>query len=154
MRLESVVNGPGFASGLYGPLHLSVWDTAATVDQARKAAANLAALGRGEDRILMMAVLGPSCPPPDNAVRDIFAAELNRLSGRITAVANIIEGQGFRAAAMRAVLTGLTLVLRSQQQEQKACATVEEGSQFLAGHSQGRLTAPEISRAVILLRPA
>lgn len=152
MKLESVISGPGFASGVYGPVLISVWDSAATVEQARSASSLLAALGRTEDHILMMAVLGPSCPPPDNAVRDIFAAEINRLGGRITAVANIVEGQGFRAAAMRAVLTGLTLVIRSSQQ-QRACATVDEGAHFLAEHSQGRLTAAAISRAVIQLRP-
>lgn len=152
MKLESVISTPGFASGVYGPLLVSIWDTAATVDQARSAASMLAALGRTEDQILMMAVLGPSCPPPDNAVRDIFAAEINRLSGRIAAVANIVEGQGFRAAAMRAVLTGLALVIRSPQL-QKACPTVDDGAHFLADHSHGRLTASAISRTVIQLRP-
>lgn len=152
MRLESVINGPGFASGIFGPLHLSVWDTAATLEQARSAAANLALLGRTEEQILLMAVLGPNCPPPDGAVRDVFAAEINRLNGRIAAIANIVEGQGFRAAAMRGVLTGLALVIRSGQQH-KACASVDEGSRFLAEHSQGRLTAAHIARAVIQLRP-
>lgn len=152
MRLESVIHGPGFATAVYGPLHLSVWDTATTIDQARSAASNLATLGRTEEHILMMSVLGPSCPPPDSAVREVFATELNRLTGRIAAVANIVEGQGFRAAALRGVLTGLALVIRSAQQ-QRTCASVDEGGHFLAAHSGGRLTAAAISRAVIQLRP-
>lgn len=153
MSLTSVVSGAGFAAGIVGPLHVTVWDTAVGVAHARMASDLLAKLGRNEDRVLVMAVLGPNTPPPDSVVREIFATEFGRLGPRVVAVANVIEGQGFRAAAMRAVVTGLTLVIRAAH-PQKACSTIDEGSHFLADLSDGRLTPSAITRAVFQLRSA
>lgn len=151
MRVSSVVSAPGFNAGLVGPLHISVWDAAVTTEHARNAATLLTTLAKSEPRVLVLAVLGPNTPPPDGAVRDIFASEFARLGNRVMAVANVIEGQGFRAAAMRAVVTGLTLVVRANH-PQKACATVEEGSLWIAEQSEGAVTASDITRAVLQLR--
>lgn len=151
MKLESVFTSAGFATGRFGPLHLSIWDAAATREPALKAIEVLAALGRQEDRVLVMAVLGPNTPPPDNVVRDLFAAEFGRLGKRVAAVANVIEGSGFRAATMRAVVTGLTLVIRAGH-PQRACPTIDDGALFIAEHSEGRLSVDQIRRAALDLR--
>ena len=151
MNLESVSLAPGFAAARFGPLHLSIWEAPATVAQATIAIETLSAIGRTEDRVLVMAVLGPNTPPPDNAVRDLFAKEFSRLGSRVAAVANVIEGQGFRAATMRAVVTGLTLVIRAGH-PQKACHSIDIGSDFIAQNSASRLTTEQIARATKELR--
>lgn len=151
MEVRSVTSAPGFRAGLLGPLHISVWDTQVLPEHARSAAALLAQLGRVEDRVLVLAVLGPNAPPPDGVVRDIFASEFNRLGPRVAAVANVIEGQGFRAAALRAVVTGLALVIPVGPR-QKACMTLEEGALFIADRSEGRLQADAVRRAVLGMR--
>lgn len=151
MELKSVTSAPGFRAGLFGPLHISIWDTQVVPEHARSAAALLAQLGRVEDRALVLAVLGPNTPPPDGIVRDIFASEFSRLGPRVVAVANVIEGQGFRAAAMRAVVTGLALVIQAGPR-QKACMTLEEGAMFIAERSEGRLQADAVRRAALGLR--
>jgi hypothetical protein len=151
MRLEQVTRLPGFACGVVGPLALSVWDGVATPVHARAAASLLASLAKTEKGMLVMAVLGPNNPPPDGEVRDILAQELTKCDDRIRAVAQTIEGQGFRAATLRAVLTGMSLVLRTKRPE-KVCSSVEEAAQFLAPHSQGRISAYDIERAVVELR--
>lgn len=151
MKLDSVSTHPGFAAGRLGPLHLSIWDTRSTPEQAARAIEVLEGLGREEERVLVLAVLGANTPPPDDAVRDLFAAGFGRLGKRVVAVGNVIEGQGFRAATMRAVVTGLTLVIRAPH-PQRTFATIEEGARFIAEQSEGRLTTDQVRRVAIELR--
>ena len=142
---------PGLASAAFGPLAISVWTSAPTLEHASTAATLLASLGKVQPKLLVLAVLGPNTPPPDGAVREILAHQLTRLGAQIAAVANVVEGQGFRAATMRAVLTGMVLVIRPTY-PQRACATIEEAAGFLAERSDTRLDAPGIVRAVQKLR--
>lgn len=151
MRVEQITRLPGFACGAVGPIAISVWDGPATTTHARAAAALLASVHRAEKSMLVLAVLGPNNPPPDGEVRDIIAQQVTKCEDRIRAVSQVIEGQGFRAATIRAVLTGMSLVLRTKRPE-KVCNTVEEAASFLAPHTQGRVSAFDITRAVAELR--
>jgi hypothetical protein len=151
MKLELVHRSPGFASGAYGPLAISVWDDAPSREHAMNAASLLDSVARAHKEVLLLAVVGPDCPPPESAVREILAAELRRLSKQIVASANLVEGQGFRAAALRSVLTGMALLVRPPY-PQKICATMTEASEFLVGYSGGQLTTSVIARSVDELR--
>jgi hypothetical protein len=151
MEIQLVGKSVGFAAGSYGPIALSVWNGPSTPEHARQAAALLAAVARAEDKILMMAVLGPEVPPPDAAVREILSEQIQKIEKQILATANVIEGQGFRAATIRAVITGMGLVIRPPY-PQKVFARVEQGAAFLAENSQGRLSASNVVRAVHDLR--
>lgn len=149
--MENVAKSAGFATAAFGPLALSVWDSIPTPSQARSAATLLATLAKTEKNILVMAVLGANVPPPDGEVREILSQQLAKIDDRVRAVANVIEGQGFRAATVRAVLTGMSLVLRTKRPE-KVCNSVEEAGLFVASHSDRRLTMTDVTRAVADLR--
>jgi hypothetical protein len=75
------------------------------------------------------------------------------LGDKARAVVQVVEGQGFRAAAIRGVLIGMGLVIRPKHPE-KVCQTVGEGAQFLCQYSDGRLLPHDVVRAVAELRGA
>jgi hypothetical protein len=49
-------------------------------------------------------------PVPSGAARDQIAMMYTRHAQRLRAVAMVVEGQGFRAAAMRAAFTGVNII--------------------------------------------
>ncbi|HWL86011.1 MAG TPA: hypothetical protein VNO21_09425 [Polyangiaceae bacterium] len=151
MRLRLVTKSPGFSLGVAGPLLIVWWDALPTAGQAHKAGEALAALGRAENRVLVVVILGAGVPPPDADVRKIVAAQVSHLAGRIAGIANVVEGEGFRGAAARAMLTGMALVMRPAYPH-KTVATVEDAAVFLAPHSDGRLTVTDIVLASRELR--
>lgn len=151
MKLENVTRTQGFASGSFGPLAISIWDAPPRQVDARTAAELLSTLAKREPRMLVLAVLGPDTPPPESAVRDTLARKLADVGAKVRGVANVVEGQGFRSATMRAVLTGMALVIRPTY-PQVACASILEGSRFVAEHSELRLDASAVAAAVRELR--
>ena len=152
MKLENVTRVRGFASGSFGPLAVSIWDAPARVDDARVAADLLSTVSRHSAPLLVLAVLGPETPPPDGPVRDMLAKRITELGDKkIACVANVVEGQGFRAAALRGVLSGMGAMIRPKF-PQITAATIPEASQALAENSQNRLTSLAIAQAVRELR--
>ncbi|WP_394839341.1 hypothetical protein LVJ94_20860 [Pendulispora rubella] len=151
MNLRLVTRAPGFATGSIGNLAISFWESQQTAEQAHHAAEVLSALGRTEGRVLVLAVLPPTAPAPSNAVRSVISNAFTRLGSQIHAVANAVEGDGFRAATMRAVVTSMALVIRPSYPV-KTVATVEDAAEFLAAHSDGRLTVSDIVLASRELR--
>jgi hypothetical protein len=151
MELQYVRKSPGFVAGAFGPLVVSVWDATPTEEHARHAVSVLSQVARVERRMLVVAIVGRDTPPPDSVVRDLVAKEMARVSPNVAGMAQVIEGLGFRAATMRAVLTGMGIVIKPSY-PQKVCLTVDEAGDFLFGHSDGRLTAQAIVRAVRQMR--
>jgi hypothetical protein len=151
MQFDRVQRSPGFVCGSRGPLLISVWDAAPTLEMASIAASVLQQVARTESGVVVLSVLGPNTPPPEGAVRQAFAESFDRHKSRIAAVAQVVEGEGFRAAAMRSVLVGITLLLRPGF-EQKACATIADAAQFLSEHSKGKVGAADVIRGVTELR--
>jgi hypothetical protein len=151
MELQFVRKSPGFVAGAFGPLVVSVWDSTPTEQHARDAVSVLASVARVERRMLVMAVVGRDTPPPDSIVRDIVAKEMARVSANVAGMAQVIEGLGFRAATMRAVLTGMGIVIKPSY-PQKVCLTIDEASEFLFTHADGRLTAQQMLRAARQMR--
>ncbi len=143
MKLRLVTRTPGFAAGVLGPLLITWWETLPTAVQARAAGDVLATLGRSESRILCISILGADAPPPDAEVRKIVASQISHLAGRIVAIANVVEGEGFRGAAARAMLIGMALAMRPPYPH-KTAATIEDAAKFLAQHSDARLTVADI----------
>ena len=151
MELQFVRKSPGFAVGAFGPLVVSVWDASPSEEHVRHAGSVLTTVARVEKKMLVMAVVGRDTPPPDAIVRDLLAKDMARVGPNIAGMAQVIEGLGFRAATMRAVLTGMGFVIKPGY-PQKVCPTVDEASEFLFSHAENRLTAQNIARAVRQLR--
>ena len=130
-----------------GPVFLLVWrgeTTSAGVNATEIAMEKMAKMS-GE-RFGLLTVVEPNAPLPPGEVRDQLAALLGRLPW-ITASAVVFEGKGFRAAAVRSVVTGLTL-LAKQGYPHKVFATTEEGTSWLLQNMNLGPTAMPASRVL------
>lgn len=148
LKLQVGERDSGFACGSYGPLALSLWDRAATVEDARAAATLLRTMFTTKSDVLVLAVLGPDTPPPGNDIREIISKALQEIRPKLRGSATVVEGQGFRAAALRAAMLGMSMIVRS---DHKSFATVTEAAAFLSPLSD-ELSTNDVVRAVSQLR--
>lgn len=90
----------------------------------------------------VITIVEPDAPFPEAHVREALANFMRRSSSSMKSSAVVHEGTGFRAAAVRGVVTGLTLLAR-QPFPHRIFATVPDGCRWLAGSL--RETAPELA---------
>lgn len=149
-KLQVTEASSEFACGTFGPLAIAVWEVATTQQTAETAARMLRMLGTSRSEIYLLAILSPETPPPTNEARDIMSAAVRDLGAKVQASANVVEGTGFRAAAMRAALLGMNMIMRASH-TQKAFATVGEAAAYLAEQSN-ELEERAVINAVTQLR--
>lgn len=97
--------------------------------------------------------VGAPLPPPD--VRQAIANLLASFAPIVKASALVHEGEGFRAAAVRGVVTGLTM-LATVPYPHRVFATVEDGARWMLSsgglRSEKIASAEELSQAVFRMR--
>lgn len=151
LRLSNVRQTESLKCGSYGPLFISIWSAQANEEMARQAGLAMRGIAKERGRIYVLSVLGAETPPPETHVRNMIASTFDELEPHIAAVANVIEGQGFRAAALRGVLIGMGMMMRRSRPE-KVSATVEDAALFISGQSDRQLASQGIVRAIEQLR--
>ena len=149
MEIKRISITPGFSLGSLGPLAISVWESDPRVEDALQAVQLLRNLAQTHPRIQVLAVLGADCRLPREQVREILGEGPKSLGSQVAAVAHVIEGEGFRGAALRGVLTGMGMVIRARY-PQEAFRDIPSAAVFLA--REGDLRAPSIVRGVAALR--
>jgi len=93
-----------------------------------------------------LVVINSDCPPPSDEARRYIKAELARSS--MVAAAQVVEGTGFRGAAMRAVLSMLQLASRASY-PMSVFSGVPEGAAWLCTELNKRIgRAPEAGDVV------
>ncbi len=100
--------------GTMGPVCVALWSekpTPATFEVQRSLLAESVS-GRAA-RSAFLCVVGAQTEPPEQALRDASAQMIASHQGKLTAVACVVEGSGFRAAITRTVLSGMMLLIRS-----------------------------------------
>ena len=147
MTTEIVTGTGGFACGAEGPLAISVWAAPPTTEHAEAAVRLLATLARTQKRVLIVAVLGPGTQHPSGAAREMLSGQLAKMGGQIAAAASVFETEGFRAATLRAVVTGILFVVRPGY-PQRACANIGDAAVWLSEHAEGRMDAARIDTAI------
>jgi hypothetical protein len=87
--------------------------------------------GRHPDGLYLLTIVEPtaSLPPPE--AREALAVFLRGGGGRTRLSAVVHEGNGFRAAAVRSVVTGLAMLVRLPYPHE-IFATVEQAAKWLA----------------------
>ena len=73
------------------------------------------------------------------------------MNDRIRAAADLVEGSWMRVAAMRGVLTGMSLLVRTSFSH-KVCVSLVEASEFIATQSRGRLVPRDVVRVILSMR--
>jgi hypothetical protein len=132
--------------------HISLWHEPATkedVDRLWREAAGL--MDQGTSTIcLLLIVEKKSRQLSPSQAREAAVAMVRDLSDRLGAVAIVIEGDGIRRVGVRAVFTGLGLIMRPGF-PWKMFGEVDAATEWLtAGYA--RCAAPELRRAVAALR--
>lgn len=101
----------------------------------------------------VITIVEQNAPLPSAEARRAMAEFLSTRRGRIAASAVVFEGAGFRAAAVRGVVTGLTLVAQ-QPFPHRVFAVVKDAAAWICGAGPAEWTgqAPRLDGAVAALR--
>ncbi len=122
-----------------------IWRGETTMEGIAELEAHLAAFAAGQpDGVVLVTIVERRAPLPPGKVRDALARFMAR-SASIRASGVVFEGSGFRASAVRSVVTGLTM-LAKQPYPHKVFATVEQASVWLVEETNrvmGRSYQPE-----------
>jgi hypothetical protein len=131
-RLLSVEDRLGLAE--VGTVCIVVWQGAVTPSRfMRQREALQDVVQRHPGRAALLCVVEPTTPPPEDAMRNASTDLIASLSDRLSCVACVIEGTGFRAAATRNVLSGMSLRLACPPDVMFA-ATVAEAAPWVVQH--------------------
>lgn len=108
-----------------------------------------------EKSVALLTIIEPNAPPPSSDVRDAMAAMLAEFGRVIKYSAVAFEGSGFRAAVVRGVVTGLTLLARMPYPH-KVFAGVDDAAQWMINNVASLLgwreTVTQLTDAVAELR--
>jgi hypothetical protein len=127
-----VVRDSDYCVATWGDVFIVIWRQETRLDAARGLDALLAAFGKERPRGCgLLTVVEQDAPMPTSEVRAAIAKFLNNGGGTIKSSAVAFEGTGFRAAAVRGVVTGLTMLAR-QPYPHRVFATVQDALTWLS----------------------
>jgi hypothetical protein len=146
---------PDFALGEWGNLFVPIWLRRTHLFAAQRAIAESGRMIRQyPGGIAMLTVVGPDAGPPDRAATALLAAHMKSIGAQVLYSAVVFEGVGFRAAFVRAVTTGLSL-LANHPYPHRVCdlALAAQGISVAVNKvSKTPITPAQIQSAVQLLR--
>jgi hypothetical protein len=112
-----------------------VWRGAVTKYPFEKQRAGLAAVvEKHPGKAGFLIVIEPSCKPPDDDLRHESTAMLESHGNRLTCVGVVVEGEGFRAAITRGVLSGMVLLMRNRKSPISFFSNVRSTAKWMSTH--------------------
>jgi hypothetical protein len=81
-----------------------------------------------------LCVIEPTSKPPDDELRRASAEMIGEHQDRLRCVGVVIEGEGFRAAITRGVLSGMVLLLPNRKVPVSYLSSVAEAAGWMGGH--------------------
>jgi hypothetical protein len=80
-------------------------------------------------------VIEPTCKPPDDELRRASADMIANNEARLRCVAVVIEGDGFRAAIARSVLSGMVLLFPNRRVPVSYFSNVRDATEWVSHHA-------------------
>lgn len=114
-----------YALGHCGPLFAVIWRDETSVAAARHLQSAFHDWAQKGQKYGLITIIEADAPLPSSEARDAVAEFLKSISDQCAVSAVIFEGAGFRSAAVRAVVTGLTM-LAKQAYPHRVFGSVEE----------------------------
>jgi hypothetical protein len=151
MKVEYVDSA--HAIGASGALLMSLWRTVTTHEamlRFHNFSAKMVAAGR-KDPIAFLTVVEANADLPEPAARDELASMFKKLAESVACSALVFEGQGFKAAAVRGVTTGINMLAR-QPFPHKVFANVDEAGGWLVKQSSGLVSIGDAVDGIATLR--
>lgn len=129
---DLIVKQPDFALASWKQVFTVIWRRETTMEGAESLRSECRQFAERHPRgIALLTIVESGAPLPSSGPRKAIAEFLGEASSFIKCSAVIFEGSGFRAAAVRSVVTGLTLMAR-QKYPHKVC-DLDEGVRMFAG---------------------
>lgn len=139
--------------GSHGPILVIVWrheTTRSAVMNVRRAALALAARRPGELGLMM--IVETTAEAPSGEVRAVVAQAMGDFGHLVRRSALVHEGTGFHAAAVRAVVTGLSLVARQPYPQQVFDSVERAATWIVQGVPREVTSAEDLREAISALR--
>jgi hypothetical protein len=124
----------------WGPVYIVIFRHETTMEGVRAVEQRLQEFHRLTSHGAFITIVEANAPLPEAHVRDALASLLKKMASFIRSSAVVHEGSGFRAAAVRGVVTGLTLLAR-QPYPHRIFARFDDAARWLAVSL--RETAPD-----------
>jgi hypothetical protein len=80
-----------------------------------------------------LCVIEPTAKPPDDELRKASTQMVLSHGERLSCVACVIEGEGFRAAVTRGALSGMVLLLRNRKSRISFFSKIPEAARWMSG---------------------
>jgi len=130
-------------------IFLTVWCDKTTVEGVQEGRRIFAEhLKANPSGVLVLTIVDERAPMPDGEARDALGELLKSGAKQTKKSAVVFEGAGFRAAAVRSVVTGITVFSRPPFPH-KIFGTVDEATQFLEGEG---MTAAQLAGVIADVR--
>jgi hypothetical protein len=123
---------PNHRSGTWGSMFFVVWigEVEVRIAQAIQARVRAFANTQPGGRAVLFTIVESSAPLPSSEGRTALSNILRFCSDDVLASAVVMEGDGFRASAVRSVATGLSIVAR-QPFPHRVFANVQSGAEWV-----------------------
>jgi len=136
---------------LWDRVALALWRGKTTSGAVRRGSEILAEHAAAWDgRVLLLTVVEENVPLPALEARMELVSLLKNANGLVERSALVFEGEGFRAASVRAVVAGVSLFSRPEYPH-RVFASVGAAARFLGG---GRKDAPAPHRVIRMVNEA
>jgi hypothetical protein len=113
--LALLASSPSFSFLAGEELFVVCWKGAPTLESTRRLAVHLEKFAASCARpIGMLVVVDPHAPMPDQATRERMAADLKRHDTFTRQIALVYQGDGFRAAVLRSIVSGMNLLSKQR----------------------------------------
>lgn len=154
MHLKSELDLPEALVAITPGLIALEWRATPTQTAARRVGEVMARTLRTDGPHLMLTLANGSSAPPDATTRELLSKQITELGSALGGVAFTVEGSGFGAAAVRAIVSGMYIVTRPAYPV-KVFATIPEACAWLSSNwkaTASKPTASEIEAAIKALR--
>jgi hypothetical protein len=153
---ELLIASPDYAMATWDSIFILIWRHDTTNEGIETLRHKLEHFGRSRPQGLgLVTIVEQEAPMPTSAVREKMAGLMADISKVLKCSAVVFEGTGFRAAAVRGVVTGLMLLAR-QPYPHKVFASMTDGCSWLGSNlrdKQGWEVDPrKLTRAIDELR--
>lgn len=129
-----------WSCGTTGCAFLLCWRGPATVARARLVADALSSFSAAQRQIVLLTVVTPEATPPDTAARAVFAQGMRDVGPKVRGSAYFVPIDGFKGAAVRGAVTGISLLAR-EPFPTRVFARLTEASAWLSQRVESDLAA-------------
>lgn len=137
---RNLVNGrvlyaaDGVGVGEIGSLCVVIWRQGVTRERFEQQRAGLTEVVRRHPQgVGFMCVIEPTTKPPDDRLRKASLEMITALGPKLRCLTVVIEGEGFRAAITRSVISGMALLL-PRQTPGTAAESAHRAAKWMAAH--------------------